>query len=706
MPKYNKTPDDEIIKKEQQTNTGITVASGDITHSDWDSKDWRELQKDYIEMINGCPVISTTWNLIEYPLLQSEMKILSGKSNSEKAKEAVDYLYWCFDNLYKKPSYLKKHKIRAFYQGVSFHEIIEKRGDKYEFVKNGIKQSKITNRIIKLSPIQNDTISKFYYDEQNNFSGIEHEKRSVVKTDKDNFNLGSDVKYINIEAKKLSWVTFDESFDDVRGKSILRPVRRYYELANKIMDAKGLAIQRGAGIIGIHALGQMSDTEKAKLEKLGRTIANMKQGYYLIDETRAKVVINQLQGQEDILGLIQFINRMKFYNTMSQFLTAGIGESGSRAATIEHKAPYELSLNYFNKQLEDNYQDIADYMIDISYFAPMAKEDYPIVTFNTITQADMLREAQVIKTFVEAGLVLTEVDMNMIREHINLPVSEVKADKMTLPDENKIEQEDIKPTEMSYKNIKRNVKPEILEFEARIFEFDSANEHYLTVQEKVENEMNLMLDKIFGDIIRQLKQNRKADINLRYEGELIKKLVRLYEDAYNRGESDVRKELSKLDNKMIEMELENKAKKEIKSDLSKFVKKFFVDIKTQVETNMNKVTDKFIEKKGGIEEYLLEMQLGFKRDKREIITEVETGYSKGRGETLLDYKDRIATYLYTSVLDQNLCSECAPYDGLIFTEDEIQELGFTLGERPNPYCLGFLGSGGCRCQFVAYSLGG
>lgn len=706
MPKYNEQPDDEIIKREQQTNSGITASAGEIEHSDWDTKDWFELQQDYVNMMNGCPVISTTWKLIEYPLMQAKLNIDVGPSKSDRSKEAADYLRWCFDNLNRKESYLRKHKLKAIWSGVSFHECIEKKGDKYNYLQDGKEFNKLTNRIIKLSYIGNDTINRIELDDVNNLLWIEHKRRRIENAKEKEFGAAVET-LIPIEAKKLHWYTFNEDADDIRGQSILRPVRYYYIAAQKILESKVVATQRGAGIIGIETQGTLQGKAKTDMEKVGRTIASMSNGYYMIDATKAKVVLNELKGQQDIMPLIQFINRMKFYNTMSQFLVAGIGESGSRAATEQHKAPYELALNYINTDLSRNYQDLADYFINISYLAPMVKEDYPIIRFSSVTQSDMKREAEVYKLFFEAGMPLTDVDWNMIREHLNLPATEtnIKTDKQTLVDENQGTGQDIKPENqmsMAHKEKARNIKPEILEFESNIFELQSATEHFLTTQDKVTNEIDGVIHKLFLDIVGQLKRNRKANIDMRYQGELIKKLIGLYEEGYNRGESDVKKEVGKL-SKNIELALDNSGKKEAKNNIDKLVNKFYTNIKTRIETNMSKVNDKYIEKKGGLENYILELESGFAYDRRDLITEVEAGYTNGRGETLFDLKGKIETYLYSAVVDKSLCDNCAPFDGNIFTYDELQSQGLQLTHPVNPDCLG--GSND-RCQIIAYSLGG
>ena len=258
-------------------------------------------------------------------------------------------------------------------------------------------------------------------------------------------------------------------------------------------------------------------------------------------------------------------------------------------------------------------------------------------------------------------------------------------------------------TQMSYKPKERKVKPEILEFEARIFELESANEHFLTIQDEVQSVINQNKHELFLDIVRQLKRNRKKDIFLDYQfqNDLVRKLTKIFEKGYNRGKTDVKKEINKLKQKPIEMAIEDSG--EIKSNISKLIKKFYVDIKTKVETRMNKVSDKYIENKGGLESYILEMEEGFKYDERMVIQEVEASYTNGRGDLMQMWKDNIETYLYSAVVDKNLCNVCAPFDGNIYTLEELQEAGLQLTHPVNPDCLG---RDNDRCMIIPYSLGG
>ena len=149
MPKFNKTDTDKTIEKNQKTNTGIYVSAGDIEHSDFDSKDWNDLQKDYTSMRNGHAIISTTVDILKFPIQMSEYR-LEGPN-----KEANDYARWVYENIYKGFDYLRRHKLLGLDFGLSMHEMIVKKGDKAP-------SGKLTNRPVAFNPIKNETINKFY----------------------------------------------------------------------------------------------------------------------------------------------------------------------------------------------------------------------------------------------------------------------------------------------------------------------------------------------------------------------------------------------------------------------------------------------------------------------------------------------------------------------------------------------------------------
>ena len=640
MAKENKQTDEKIIEQKQQSTPGLYVTAGEIQHSDWDDIDWSTLQKDYVKMIDGCPIISTTLKMLKYPLLNAGFRF-ECENKTDKSKEAEDYLYWCFDNLDKGYEYFLKHQLKGLDNGLSMFEIVEKRGVKFSRNYQGINSSKITNSIIKISPIKNDTIIRFYYNDIGDFTGIEHERRRP-----DGAN-----DLIDIDLEDLHYFTFDEEYGDVRGRAILRPVRLYFDAVNKIILAKTNAICKGAGIVGIYTKGTPSTSEKAALEKVARTISSAHNGYFTIDEERARVQIEELKGQQNVDTFVEFLNRMKFYNTMSQFITAGIGQNGSRSATSEHKSTYEIALNTIAKDVERNTQKIADRMIDISYLSnSLSLEEKPKFKFNNITQGDFLKEAEVYKLLYESGLQLGAEDWNIIREKLNLPTKQIEINPSeVLGKEKDAEMAVAKKThEVELKIKQRQVSLEIQNFENNIIELENANDVFSSTQKRTEEVIDKYYNLFFEDIYNQLSKNRKKDINIRHSImlELESELSKIYIDGFANGQDDIRKEFAKLNKNKIELALPADEQRDVKSSIGKLVRKLFFNTKTIIENKMDSVSDEFLEKKGGLRNYLLEFEVGFKTDKRAIITDVQSGYGDGRGRELVDLSGKVQQFLY------------------------------------------------------------
>jgi hypothetical protein len=178
----------------------------------------------------------------------------------------------------------------------------------------------------------------------------------------------------------------------------------------------------------------------------------------------------------------------------------------------------------------------------------------------------------------------------------------------------------------------------------------------------------------------------------------------LYDKGYNRGERDIKTEVSKLPGApdRRELQIDPKTSQKKKGIIEKLIKKLFFNTKTTIENKMNVVSDKFIEIKGGLGNYLTEFEAGFKTEKNNIKKNIEAGYIDGRGETLKDLGKDIKTFLYSARLDKNLCNECAPFDGQVMTFEEIQGDGLSLVHPVNPFCLG---NDNCRCVMIPFKYG-
>jgi len=674
MGRKKKVPTDEqTIKKEQETNTGIMIAAGEIKTNDFDNISWTDLQADYYKIRNSDPLASSTVDILKYPILMSEYRIETPNN------EISDYVYWVIDNMKKGFGYYKHHKLLAIDYGLSMHEMIVKYGDKY----NG----KTTNRPIWFNPIQNETIQRFYYDDFTDFIGIQHAKRTPEKGQ----------TLINIDKENLDYFTYGEEFNDIRGRSIFRTIRFFWDCKHKVLNAKTIATQRGTGIVGVYSKGQLSNADKVRMETLGRTLSNVQNGYFLLDEEKARIELLELKNQQDVIGLVDYFDRQMFYNTLTQFITSGIGQNGSRSSTGEHKASYELMASYVLQLLEDNIQKMIDKTMEMSFFKNITEEDWPLIKFNTIKSIDLAKTAQQISALAQSGFLnYTKDDEKFLRQIFGMP-------EVVIPEV--IVNEPPKITEKLSKNKTRKLSQDLLDWETNHFELESANEHYETISDKAKNTIESFTHEFILEIYNQLKTNRNKDILIsnRIINDATKTMLDLYNNGFERGVKDIKKEIAKLQKGTIAL-----AKKPIQPNpntgktVEKNIKNFFFRIKNVIENKMEGVSDQYIENKGGLENFILGFETGFKGEKNNIVNDIENGYTEGRGATLLDLSDDINTYFYTAAMDRSLCDHCAPLDGLILTQEEIENAGLNIGKKTvNPDCLG---RDNCRCQLMAYSL--
>jgi len=235
-----------------------------------------------------------------------------------------------------------------------------------------------------------------------------------------------------------------------------------------------------------------------------------------------------------------------------------------------------------------------------------------------------------------------------------------------------------------------------------------ANKQFLKGQEEADK----IVSKIYMDIIKDFEGQLQADFesrdNLRirskYKEDLLEKLDNLYLDLFEDGRKAARTELFKLGLNQQKLAITPKEKKAVEKGILRFVNKFMLTIKTGVENALSKTNIKKIADMGGIKEFLGRFDDGFKGAKRDLRVEVQAGYTNGRSDVLKEFQSEIDLFMYDATLDKNLCENCAPFDGEIFTQTEWESRGFNEQTPVNPDCLGLLGHNDCRCQKVPYKL--
>lgn len=669
---YNKEPE------KRETTPGIHLSAGEI-YQDYDEVTWKDLIRDYTHMRNGGAVESTTVSILKYPILRA------GYTINHKDEVIRNYIQWAFDMLIDSfgesdgfAEFLN-HLFLALEYGCSFFEKV---------YKNGVytPENKITNIINRLAPFKPETIWKFHYNAEMQFSGITHERRQG-----DSIN-----SFIDIPASKLFFYSHNTEYGDPRGRSELRPVRNLYTIKKDILLATARAQQRGAGIPEIHFKKTgITEADKAKADLIGRTIGNMKGGYISTDED-IEIKLHSLQIQGSPEALLEFINRDLFFNTLTEFMTSGIGQSGSRSATSEHKGSYELKCGVITLALEKRINLLIKEIIDISCYAPV--EEYPTFKFNALQQTDIVSAADsIIKFYDKAILNKQKGDEEFIRGLFNMPekIEQIEVPALSMR-HNKLE--------LSNKTFRKSLSVEEQnEFILNNFDSDNVNNLYLEMQKESEDIINGIINKYALYIAKQKESGNKVED--KYNAELVNRLNKIYKTGYSEGVSAVNKEIDKISAKKLDSSSKTEdLKKGISQSLTRYAGRLLFNVKTVVE---DKIDTDYIEGQGTVSEYVVSQNFenGFKTDKRTLIEKTTDGYLNGRADTLSENKDKIELYFYNSILDTRLCDNCAKLTGAVITEDEAVKLGLMPGRgRVNPECLGGIGS--CRCILMPYKIKG
>lgn len=669
------------LKKE--TTPGLFVTAGEISE-DYDKVDWRELLEDYTNMRNGGAVESTTVSILKYPILRAGWTIEHDDS------KVVEYVEWCLDQMVDSFGdnegfqELLNHMLIALEFGCAFFEKVYQQG---VYTNDG----KITNIIKRCAPFKPETIFRFNYNEEMMFSGIEHERRAE----------NSMTTFVKVPAEKLFFYSHNAEFGDPRGRSELRPIRNLYKIKKDILLATARSQQRGAGIPEIQALKSgLSPEEKANLNAIGRSIGNMKSGYVVTDEN-IKITLHSLQMQGSPEKTLEFIDRQMFFNTLTEFMTSGIGQSGSRSATEEHKGSYELKCGVVIMSIEKRINSLIREMCDISYLGKLKK--YPVFKINALNQIDIVSVADSIATLYEkAILVKQEGDEEFIRglfkmpektEQIKTPTLSLKAqtEKPRLWDKDKIKLSLVLSSEDQLKFVKDN------------FATEATNKLYISTQEESERIILDVMRKYVNYIAKQKDSGEKVE--LKYDVELSNRLNKLYKKSFSEGVKQFYKEMELSQGKKLSTPLTVPEEKMIgtSQSITRYAGRLLFNVKTVVEDQIE--VDILPGETAAEYTTRIDFLGGFKTDKRTLIQKTADGYLDGRSEALVDNKDKVELYYYNSVLDQSLCHNCAVLTGSVMTLDEAQSIGLVTGKgRINSNCLG--GIWKCRCNLVPYQLKG
>jgi len=640
-----------LAKKQQAMtsqiiNQQLNVKFGSIENENiLDSNDFLSILKEAQACYQNDILAKTTIDLLIAPLRDCSYKIESNNNlYSQKAKILIEKTlneiaigYTTFVN----------HCLYSLIVGCQFFEIIWEASK----IDLGDDVDGIYNRIVDLLPLKIENIKEFLFDKKGNFAGI---KLIDVYDNQEKI----------IKRQDLFFVSHNSLFNDIRGQSELRAILLHSKLKQKILIASAKTVARGVGVPVAYAKSSIDVRNIDSYKTLLKTISNSDSAYALVYQDDIDRIDFLSVQQNNAMPLLEFINRDIFFNTLTQFLTTGLGQNGARATAGELKSPYEIKLSAIQREIEAYLQEFCNIIVKNSFLGFYLKnEDYPRFKFLSLQQTDLQRFASVISTLVGAGLTLTEEEKESIKEIIGLKKS---------------------------KNIELNRKKELRRNKYTEADLKLGADEVIQEIDQVANEFNLFFADWLKDIITNLLLQKKAGFSVDWEklkNKLVEKIKNIKENLQKQAIKTVQNEIKKMNKKIMKYRLI----KLVNDD--EIVNRLVLKIVDLLKENEN-IKD--------FENLFEKIQKEVTKDRNEITREIEKTYIDQRGE-ILEKQENIVRFQYTSCQDSNVCESCDSLHGLYFTREEIKEAGLNFETPVNPNCLGLLGGNNCRCHWKPVS---
>ncbi len=653
----------------QKSAPGIMVSGGKIRQSSYDDLSTETLIQDITRMRNGDCIAASSLRIMKMPLVLADYRI----DMKEKDQEVIDYLSWWLEKV-NYQNY-KRHKLLALDYGFALFEKVKESTDY-----NG----KPTTIYGKLSPIQPDTVNMWNY-KGIELSGVQHIKNIPNKSS----------SYVDIEIDNLWLYSYNSEFENPNGSPILRPARKFYLLKDKLITGFGKSAVKGGFIPHVKYKKTIDDTIKKKIETMARNITIEDNVYMSSQEGIYEITLEQITMLGNIPPMLEYCDKQMLFLTSSQFTTIGVNSSGSFAASKTVKTIYELSIQAAKKEIEDNDNQLIKEIIEMSPYAGRFQDDeYPQVKIN-YTSADLDAVSANMQKMANI-LNFTPEDQVWLRSLFGMPTIDL-TEIQKKDDEKKADDEgDLKKQLFSVQSGK-----------TKNFELSSAVEHYETMAEKASKLVNDMYKKVLESIYSQIEEG-KTEINIPYHAEYIHALKVLYGEGFDRGKKDMLKEIGKVkkETKLEKYEFETKTVVKYDKQINKKIDNLYEKLKYKVEEDIDRLGNKITDR--GSLQFILHYETFFKRDRSDLEQIVESSYNAGRNtqmELVAEDMPELA-FVYSAILDKNLCDVCAGKDGLEYTITEIKNgvEGLSLdkgGYGINDECEGHKGGNRCRCVWIA-----
>lgn len=578
----------------------------------------------------------------------------------------------------------------------------------------------------KLAPRQQDTINKWFIDDNGGLEGIEQ----YVKMGEGPWD------YINIPIDKLILFVNELEGSNYEGKSILRPAYKHWYIKDQLYKIDAIGHDRWASGVPIFKEPEHpNEGDRGRVATIGQNLHSREKSYLQMPYGWEAEIFEKSSSNESIIKSIQHHNEEIAKNVLAQFINLGTTSSGSRALGESFEELFMQSLNAVAGYIADGYNRyVIKQLVDLNWNV----KEYPRLKASRI----MLNVNRWLEGIAKVGLsnaVTRDNDIeNIIRDSLGLPeLSPEMIEQREIMRESMIEnlgngeptdeqqqqppQDKSKPQQKpdkekenegketeklsnrhDIKKLKRNRHRDLTEIEKQLADFD-----------EIENSMDKGVDNFNKQVMKIKKQQAEF-----LSQELLKKTAdkikmpfidkladRLYQEQKKNVRFGRRNQKDEIDMQKALAKRKDLQKPEL-LDGDDFQNPEDVD---QFLRDKSKADAQVISNKtlgiGLFALYNLDPGVTSTEQKQQAIFDtimttgnadinnianasVNKAYGLGREIQAQKMASDIEICIYSAVLDDGTCENCAPKDG------QEHELGDPDYQTPNPECRG---GDKCRC---------
>lgn len=643
----------------------------------------------YQEINNNDPIAVASMETLTAPL-NGQLWDFSIDNQTESGKKCRDFLYRVFEKI-DFGSFRYHYFLHLRFGSAWFEKIWESGAEGFEMA--------------ELFPLKPDTIWKTYPTR----NGIEKIIQRAYEPVTGRFEEKA------LDGKNIFWTANNMEFGDPRGRSIWKPIRPYYLLKKNLLRSDARLRERAAGIVmgflSAEMMQQYGADMASALQKIGNNIDN----YALFVKDQMDVRLESPQQQQGNIDFLRYYDQCIFYNTQTQFMVAGIGSgvNGGRANTESHKGTYINKVNYLITRFDSDIRKLVNEMIDNSVYSGLKPEERPYFQTARISHMDIFAVAETVSKMGSALKIRPE-DEIWFRAAFGMPeidLSQIQAEQEKENEFQRVLDSAISSADPQKPELEMSLFPDGFIDEKKkskmtnrcrdVMELQAMITGFQTISREAEKTIRAQYNQAIKDLAKRVAKNPES-IRAGKKTSMINALLPLYRRAKKQGAAVMVKEIQKATGKTIELskylELETIQEAPDRDRLGLLISRAFESVETAIENDMLNVTADFLERRGGLENWLINRYAdGNKRLLADIQSFIEGGLIDGRGEIIDSLGDEVSVWEYTSVLDDTVCSVCRPYDGQRKTLEQWKNAGIQQFSPVNPGCEG---GAKCRCVLV------